>query len=120
MGAGTATPTFSIVGTLSVGTDLAPLIIAPFALTILKAFARVKTAPTGASVIIDVNKNGTSIWATTQANRLTIAAAALSASQTAFDTTTLAEGDYLTIDVDQIGSTIAGADLTVELYCTAA
>ncbi len=120
VGAGTATPTFTVVGTLTVGTDVAPLIIAPFALTIKKAFARVKTAPAGASIIVDINKNGTSIWATTQANRLTIAAAANSASQASFDTTSIAEGDYLTLDVDQVGSTIAGADLTVELYCEAA
>ncbi len=120
IGAGTATPTFTIVGTLVVGTDLTPLLIAPIALTIKKAFARIKTAPAGASIIIDINKNGTSIWAVNQANRLTIAAAANSATQTSFDTSSLAEGDYLTLDVDQVGSTTAGADLTVELYCEAA
>lgn len=120
VGAGGAIPTFTIIGTLVTGTSLAPVLIAPFALTITKAFARVKTAPTGAALIVDVNKNGTSIWNTNQGNRLQIAASASSGSQTSFDTTSLAEGDYLELDVDQIGSTIAGADLTVELYCQAA
>lgn len=117
IGSGNVTPTFTVIGTLTTGTDKAPLLIAPFALVIKKAFARVKTAPTGASIIFDINKNGTSIWNTTQANRLTIAAAASSGNQSSFDTTTLAEGDYLTLDIDQIGSTIAGSDATVELYC---
>lgn len=118
-GGGAATPTFTIVGTLTTGTGLTPLIIAPFALTIKKAFGRVKTAPAGASIIIDINKNGTSIWNTNQGNRLTIAAGTNSASQTSFDTTSLAEGNYLTLDIDQVGSTTAGADLTVEVYCEA-
>jgi len=120
VGSGGAIPTFTIVGTLVTGTSLAPRLIAPFALTIIKAFARVKTAPTGADLIVDVNKNGTSIWNTNQSNRLKITATNSSGSQTAFDTTSLAEGDYIDLDVDQVGSTIAGADLTVELYCQAA
>lgn len=119
IGSGNAVPTFTVVGTLTTGTSLAPLLITPFALIIKKAFARVKTAPTGASLIVDVNKNGTSIWATNQANRLTVAAGAQSGTQTLFDTTSLAEGDYLSLDVDQVGSTVSGADLTVELYCEA-
>lgn len=119
IGAGSATPTFTVVGTLTTGTDLSPLLIAPFPITIKKAFARVKTTPTGAALILDINKNGTSIWNTNQGNRLQIAAAATSGSQTTFDTSTLAEGDYLTLDIDQIGSTVAGADLTAELYCEA-
>jgi hypothetical protein len=120
VGSGTVTPAFTVVGTLAVGTDQAPVLIAPFALTIKKAFARVKTVSTGASILIDINKNGTSIWATNQGNRLAIAASANSGTQTNFDTTSLAEGDYLSLDIDQVGSTIAGADITIELYCEAA
>jgi hypothetical protein len=77
--------------------------------------ASVGTAPAGAPVIIDVNKNGTSLF-TTQANRPTIAAAAnTSGNVTIMDVTTVAPGEYLTIDIDQIGSTTAGADLTVQI-----
>lgn len=119
-GSAGSTPTFTVVGTLSVNTSVTPLLIAPIPLNIKKAFARVKTAPTGQALIVDINKNGTSIWNTNQANRLQIAATANSGSQTSFDTTSLAEGDYLTLDIDQVGSTVAGADLTVELLCEGA
>lgn len=82
---------------------------------ITKAFMNAKAGPTGAALIVDINKNGTSIWNATQANRLQIAAAATTGTQTSFDTTALAEGDVLSIDVDQIGSTIPGSGATVQL-----
>jgi hypothetical protein len=88
-------------------------------LTLTRWDFRAKTAPTGAALIADVNIAGTSLWATTQANRPTIAAAATSGTGTAFDTTTLTDGDVLTIDVDQIGSTIPGGQATVILEGTA-
>lgn len=75
--------------------------------------ATVGTAPAGQAIILDVNRGGTTIF-TTQANRPQIAAAAFaSAEVTNPDVTTLAPGDYLTIDIDQVGSTDAGRDLTV-------
>ena len=100
------------------GTDLAitdssyPVSI-PYAGTIVKVIANVNTAPVGASIIADVNLNGTSIWNTTQANRVSISASATSGSQTSFDTTAISENDVITVDVDQVGSTTAGQDLTV-------
>jgi hypothetical protein len=115
----TTTLSFAVVGTLAVGTDKAPTILAPCTLTIVKVKLVVKTAPTGAAIIVDVNKNGTTIF-TTQGNRPQIAAGATTGDSGTPDVTALAEGDKLTIDVDQIGSTIAGADLTVEVVCTQA
>ena len=77
--------------------------------------ASVGTAPAGASIIVDINKNGTTIF-TTQGNRPTIAIAGnTSGNVTNMDVTTVAAGDYLTVDIDQIGSTTAGADLTVQI-----
>lgn len=112
-------PTFvlTITGTIATGTSQTPLLLVPRALTIVKAYANVKTAPTGADLIFDINKNGTSIWASTQSNRVKCAASASSGTQTSFDTTTLTEGDTLTLDVDQVGSTVPGADATVSLRC---
>lgn len=81
----------------------------------LKAFINAKTAPTGADLIIDINRNGTSIWASTQANRLKLVASATTGNQTSFDTVNFVEGDVVTIDIDQVGSTIAGTDVTVQL-----
>lgn len=74
--------------------------------------ASVGTQPTGSSILVDVNKNGTTIF-TTQSNRPTIAVSTNEDESGAPDVTSWASGDYLTVDIDQIGSTIAGADLTV-------
>jgi len=107
--------TWSVVGTLTTGTSVSPIIGVPRTLTAIKAYLYVKTAPTGADVIVDINKNGTSIWATTPADRPKILAGATSGNTTSFDTTALAEGDILIPDIDQIGSTIAGTDITIQL-----
>jgi hypothetical protein len=75
----------------------------------------VGTAPTGADVIVDVNKNGTTIY-TTQGNRPTITATQNAGGPGSTpNVTALAAGDYLTVDIDQIGSTVAGSDLTVSV-----
>lgn len=85
----------------------------PLKATILGVQAAVNTAPAGAAVVVDVNINGTTAY-TTQTNRPTIAAGAFdSGAQTVPDVTAIAAGQYLTVDVDQIGSTTAGSDLTV-------
>jgi hypothetical protein len=99
-------------GTIAVATGVTKFRF-PFAATILGVSAAVGTAPTGASLIVDVNKNGTTIF-TTQGNRPAIADSALYATEvTNMDVTSFAAGDYLTVDVDQIGSTVAGSDLVV-------
>lgn len=111
----------TVIGTLTVNTDPSPWIIASQAMTISKVYGIVKTAPTGASILIDIEKstdNGatwTSIWNTTPGNRLTIAAGSRNGSQTSFDTTAVAEGNLLRIAVDQVGSTVPGANLTVAI-----
>jgi hypothetical protein len=110
------TLSFAVVGTLTTGADKAPTICAPCTLTIVKVKICVKTAPTGAALIVDVNKDGTTIF-TTQGGRPSIAAGDTQDDSDTPDVTALAEGDKLTIDVDQVGSTIAGADLTVEVVC---
>jgi hypothetical protein len=82
--------------------------------TITEWFMRVKTAPTGADLIVDIHKNGTTIWST-QGNRAKIVDGEVTGSGTTFNTTALSKGDYLDLIVDQVGSTVKGADLVVEL-----
>jgi len=106
-----------VEGNLVTGTNFGPRYVAPQALTLVKCWLIVRTAPTGAAILIDLNKNGSTIWST-QANRATIAAAATSGNTTTFNTTALAAGDYLDLDIDQVGSTVAGVDLTVVLECS--
>lgn len=99
------------------GTHRIPIMFAgtPGSIAVKSIRAMVGTAPTGAAIIIDIHKNGTTIF-TTQGNRPTIAIAAFDSGEvTNMDVTTLAKGDYLTLDIDQIGSTIAGKDLVVTL-----
>lgn len=107
---------FTVSGGLITGTSVTPALIVPKALTITKAYAFVKTVNTEADLIIDINKGGSTIWST-QGNRLTIPAGDADgiATQTTFNTTALAENDTLTLDIDQVGSTIPGSDLTVEI-----
>jgi len=82
--------------------------------TIVDVRARILTAPVGSTFIVDVNKNGTTIF-TTQANRPTVADGENVSSTTAPDVTAVAAGDYLSVDVDQIGSGTAGSNLLVSV-----
>lgn len=83
--------------------------------TVTGVRASLGTAPTGTSVIIDINKNGTTLF-TNQSNRPTIAISSnTSGNVTNMDVTTIADGEYLTVDIDQVGSGIMGADLTVQV-----
>ena len=85
------------------------------ALTITATRASVGTAPTGAAVIVTIDMNGISICATTPANRPTIAVGTFTAAGGTPDTTAWAAGAYLSVDIAQVGSTVAGADLTVQV-----
>lgn len=98
-------------GELAVGTTKA-FVPAPFNIAITKVKAQVLTAPTGSDLIIDVNVNGTSIY-TTQVNRPTIASGDTTVEATLPDNVSISENDMITIDIDQVGSTVAGASLAV-------
>jgi len=94
----------------------------PQSCTIQRVDLSCLTAPTGQALIVDVNEctvpgTCTSIWNATQANRVQCAAAASTGSQTSFDDTVLASGNYLSIDIDQVGSTVAGSNTTVTVTC---
>lgn len=84
------------------------------ALTIIRARIAVGVAPTGSTVIADINRNGTTIF-TTQARRPQIAEGSFISPAAVPDVQVLAAGDYMTIDIDQIGSTVAGSDLTATI-----
>ena len=109
---------FYIDDVLEVGTDLMS-IIAPLGLTITGIRANVTAAPTGADLIIDINKNGTTLY-TTQGNRPTILATETSETATLPDITSISLGDIISVDIDQIGSTVAGENLSVLLICEVA
>lgn len=104
--------TITFQGPVSTLTGSVRLPIALGTYTFKKVQLQTSSAPTGAAVIVDVNKNGSTIFST-QANRPQIAASATQGNTTTFNTTTVTTGDYLTVDIDQKGSTLAGDDLVV-------
>jgi len=105
---------FSISGALS--TRVGPhRIYLEASYTVDSIRASVGTAPTGASLICDVNKNATTIY-TTQSARPTITAGTNTATANSPAVTSFSSGDYLSVDIDQIGSTVAGSDLTVAIW----
>lgn len=113
------TALFSRAGSLVVAVGAGRYLITAPA-TLIGAVASVGTAPTGAAILVDVNKNGTTVY-TTQANRPSIAIAANASAipPVAPNVTALIAGDYLSVDVDQVGSTIPGSDLVVQVLLVA-
>jgi hypothetical protein len=103
--------TFSVTGAVAVATGKSRIYLEDdYAVETVRA--AVNTAPTGAALIVDVNKNGTTIY-TDQSKRPSVAAGTNSATGNEPAVTAFAAGDYLTVDVDQVGSTATGSDLTV-------
>lgn len=82
------------------------------ALTITEVALYAQIAPTGDDLVVDVNRNGTTIF-TDQAHRPRVPAGAFSGMTTAIDNAAFAQGDVLTVDIDQVGSSGAGGHLTV-------
>jgi len=82
--------------------------------TLEEIYIYADTAPTGATVIVDIHYNGTTVF-TNQANRPAIAIGAHAATSGAPDVTAMAKNGLFTIEIDQIGSTIAGADMMVSI-----
>jgi hypothetical protein len=85
----------------------------PEAGTYVSTKLNVGTAVTTDSAIFDVHKNGTTLY-TTQASRPTIAATETESTEAATaDVTTLAEGDILIVEVDDVDTGNTGADLSI-------
>ena len=102
---------FTQAGVLAVGTGTTRLYL-PFGIEIIEVEAAVGTAPTGAAILVDVNVDGTTIF-TTPSNRPTIAVSTFVDPTTTIEDDTHTDGQYLTVDIDQVGSTITGSDLVV-------
>lgn len=112
---------FSVVGSggidsvLATGTNLAFKFDIGVNLTVEEVWIGVKTAPTGSALTVDVNDDGTSLWSATPANRPSISAGSTEDTSGAPDNPTIVAGSDITIDIDAVGSTEPGRDLTVVL-----
>jgi hypothetical protein len=66
------------------------------------------TAPTGSAAQFDVKKNGTTIYSTKPTIDAGETSTGTAATPAVLSTTSLANGDIVTIHIDQVGSTIKG------------
>jgi len=78
--------------------------------TIAEVHARVSSAPEGSAIRLDVLKNGASIHSSDE-DKCTIAAGQNSGTTSAFSDNTLADGDYLELEIEQVGNSSAGTGL---------
>ena len=102
---------YSYPGTLVTGTGTVRMYFMRTA-TLFNIAIMVSTAPTGTgSIVVDVNKNGTTIFNPTA--KPEIAISGFTNLTNVPDVTAVSAGQYLTIDIDDVGGTIAGSDLTV-------
>ena len=92
----------------------------PFGFTLTGVRASVTAAPTGSVLTVDINEGGTSILST----KLTIDAgektSVTAATPHVISDTALADDAEITIDIDTVGSTVAGSGLKVYLIGTVA
>lgn len=87
----------------------------PYAFTLSAVRASVTTAPTGATITVDINESGTTILSTKLTIDATEKTSTTAATPAVISDTSLADDAEITIDIDQVGSTVAGAGLKVSL-----
>ena len=87
----------------------------PYAVTLTAVRASVTTAPTGSTIIIDINEAGTSILSTKLSIDATEKTSTTAASAAVISDASLADDAEISIDFNQVGSTIAGAGVKVTL-----
>ena len=87
----------------------------PYAFTLTAVRASVTTAPTGSTIIIDINEGGSTILSTKLSIDASEKTSTTAASAAVISDSALADDAEITIDFDQVGSTIAGAGVKVYL-----
>lgn len=90
----------------------------PFSVNIKNVTASVNTAPTGANLILNIKKNGTSIFSTLLSIDATEKTSTTAATPAVLSTTTITADDEITVDITQVGSTAPGAGLKINLFYT--
>lgn len=90
----------------------------PFAMTVTSVRLQVNTAPTGSVIIVDVKEAGTTIFSSKPQIAISAFTSVGGAVPGTLSDTSLADDAEITINLDQIGSTIAGKGLKVTLIGT--
>ena len=92
----------------------------PYAMTLTDVRASVKTAPTGSTIVVDVNEAGSSVLSTLVTIDDGETSSKTAATPPVISDSALADDAVMTIDVDQVGSGTAGVGLKVYLTGTRA
>lgn len=87
----------------------------PCAMKLLAVRASVTTAPTGSTILIDINEGGTTVLSTKLMIDASEKTSTTAATPAVISDAVLADDAEITIDFDQVGSTIAGAGVKVWL-----
>ena len=87
----------------------------PFAMTLTTVRANVNTAPTGSTIIVDINENGSTILSTKLSIDASEKTSTSAASAAVISDTALADDAEIKIDIDQVGSSNTGKGLKVWL-----
>lgn len=93
---------------------------APYAFTLTAVRSSVNTAPTGSTLIVDINEAGSTVLSTKLSIDASEKTSTTAASAAVISDSAIADDAEITIDIDQIGSTIAGKGLKVTLIGTRA
>ena len=92
----------------------------PYAMTLTEVRASVTTAPTGAAITVDINQTAATILSTKLTIDATEKTSTTAATPAVISTSALTDDSEITVDIDAIGSTIAGTGLKVTLIGTRA
>lgn len=87
----------------------------PYAFTLTAVRASVTTAPTGSVLTVDINEGGSTILSPKITIDATEKTSTTAATPPVISDTALADDAEITIDIDTVGSTVAGAGLKVYL-----
>jgi len=99
---------------LATGTGVASFRM-PYAFNVTAVRASVTTAPTGAALQVDINEGGGSILSTKLSIDAGEKTSTTAATAAVISDAALADDALITIDIDQVGSTVTGAGLKVTL-----
>ena len=92
----------------------------PYAMTLTDVRASVTTAPTGSILQVDINESGVSVLSTVLSIDASEKTSETAATAAVISDSALADDAEITIDIDQVGSTVAGAGLKIWLIGTRA
>lgn len=90
----------------------------PHAMTVTAVRASVTTAPTGSTIVVDINEGGSSILSTKLSIDASEKTSTTAASAAAISDTSLADDAEITIDFDQVGASVPGTGVKIWIIGT--